>query len=352
MNRLVSCFILVFSLSATGVLAKSVTPIVVAGSPVEKTVINEIPLTGTVTSPQSADISTELSGLVKLIHVDEGHHVQAGGVILELDDELQLLSLAAAKAKTRQAQLELSDARRRLDDARRLVKQKTISKNDEQSLQAEVNIDSATVQLAQAEQARQQARLQRHKLQAPFDGVVSNKFTEAGEWITPGDAVVKLVATTGLRIDFQVPQSAYPKITLDTPLRIRLETHPGKAFTGKIAAIVPVTDARARTFMIRVISTDKDILMMPGMSVNGALQLDTGRRSLTVSRDAILRYPDGRTTVWVINDDETVSEKLVKTGISFNGNTVIHEGLKIDDVIIVRGNESLRDGQKVSIQAE
>ena len=339
-------------MSATHALAKSVTPLVVVGKPAEKTVINEIPLTGTVSSPQSADISTELSGLVKRILVDEGHHVKAGDIILELDDELQQMTVAAEKAKTRQVQLELADARRRLTDAKRLVKQKTISENDVQSLQAEVNIDSAAVQLAQAEQQQQEARLRRHQLRAPFDGVVSQKFTEAGEWITPGDAVIELVATDGLRIDFKAPQSAFPKITLNTRIDIRLETLPNKHFQGKISAIVPVTDAKARTFMIRVISEDNEMIMTPGMSANGVLQLDTGHKALTVSRDAILRYPDGRTTVWVVNPDKTVSEKLVKTGLSFDGNVVIHEGIKIDDTIVLEGNESLRDGQTISIQQE
>jgi RND family efflux transporter MFP subunit len=233
-----------------------------------------------------------------------------------------------------------------------LVKQKTISDNEVQSLLAEVNIDSAAIQLAEAEQQQQEARLKRHKLLAPFDGVISKKLTEAGEWVTPGDAVISLVATSNLRIDFQVPQTAYSKIKLDTPIRIRLDTQADKIHTGKITAIVPVADARARTFMIRASSNDIDMIITPGMSANGVLELDTGRKALTVSRDAILRYPDGRTTVWILNDDETVSEKLVKTGLGFAGNIVVNKGLDIDQNIIIEGNESLRDGQKVSIQQE
>ena len=316
------------------------------------TVINEIAVTGTVSSPQTADISSELSGLVKHVLVDEGQYVKAGDIILELDAELQQLAVDAYKAKTRQAKLELADSRRRLTDARRLVKQKTISDNEVQSLRAEVNIDSAAIQLAEAEQQQQEARLKRHKLLAPFDGVISKKLTESGEWVTPGDAVISLVATTNLSIDFQVQQTAYTKIKLDTPILIRLDTQADKIHTRKRTAIVPVADARARTFMRRASSNDIDLIITPGMSANGVLELDTGRKALTVSRDAILKYPDGRTTVWILNDDETVSEKLVKTGLGFAGNIVVNEGLDIDQNIIIEGNESLRDGQKVSIQQE
>ena len=66
-----------------------------------------------------------------------------------------------------------------------------------------------------------------------------------------------------------------------------------------------------------------------------------------------LRYPDGRVTVWVINPNSeppTVSEKRVVTGESFNGLITIREGIQADDVIVVRGNESLQEGQQVRIQ--
>jgi multidrug efflux pump subunit AcrA (membrane-fusion protein) len=96
-----------------------------------------------------------------------------------------------------------------------------------------------------------------------------------------------------------------------------------------------------------------DAQMTPGMSVHGKLRLTTGRQGVVVPRDAILRYPDGRVTVWVINpssEPPTVSEKRVTTGQSFNGLVTIRNGIKSGDVIVVRGNESLQEGQQVRIQ--
>ena len=87
--------------------------------------------------------------------------------------------------------------------------------------------------------------------------------------------------------------------------------------------------------------------------MHGKLNLSTGRRGVVISRDAILRYPDGRVTVWVINPDSelpTVYEKRVVTGEGFNGLIQIREGIKADDVIVVQGNESLQESQQVRIQ--
>ena len=205
----------------------------------------------------------------------------------------------------------------------------------------------------QAEQRRQQARIERHILQAPFSGVISERLTEAGEWIEPGRPVLTLVAVDDLRIEFRVPQEYYSSIDKQTTLDVTLDAFPEREFAGTIDAVVPVSDPISRTFLIHVIVDAGNARMTPGMSVHGKLQLSTGRQGVVISRDAILRYPDGRITVWVINPDSepaTVSEKHVTTGHSFDGLITIREGIDAGDVIVVQGNESLQDGQQVRIQ--
>ena len=81
--------------------------------------------------------------------------------------------------------------------------------------------------------------------------------------------------------------------------------------------------------------------------------MSTGRQGVVISRDAILRYPDGRVTVWVVSPDNqppSVSEKRVVTGHSFDGLITIRDGIDAGDVVVVEGNESLQEGQVVRIQ--
>lgn len=340
------------SLHLTAAQARSVTPLVEVGQSTEMTVFKEVSITGTVTSPQKANLSPEVSGRVKSLLIDEGVRVKKGDLILKLDQELEKLKLDVAIAQTRQAQLELADAKRRLVDAKRLEEKKSISENDVRTLQTEVDIGAAVLQRTEAQQQQQEARLRRHQLKAPFDGVVSQKHTEAGEWISPGDAVVEIVATDNLRIDFQAPQTIYPEIKPSNQIRISLDAMPDKTFNGKIIAIVPVTVPEARTFKIRVTIDAEELVMTPGMSANGVLQLDTGGKAIVVSRDALVRHPDGRTTVWIVNHEKAVTERLVKTGLSFNGNVVIEKGLEANVTLVVKGNESLKEGQQISIQQD
>ncbi|MBT8118917.1 MAG: efflux RND transporter periplasmic adaptor subunit [Gammaproteobacteria bacterium] len=355
-------FTAIIMVSATlPVNAADRSPLVVVSTAKTDSVIRQVPLSGTITSARVAKLSTEVSGQVEAVNVEVGDLVETGSALITLDREIEQLTLQALQAETKQASAELSDAKRRYQDAKGLRKQNSISENDLRLLEAEVEVDAAILKQQQVEQRRQQARIDRHILQAPFSGVISERLTEAGEWIEPGRPVLTLVAIDDLRIEFRVPQEFYSSIDKQTTLDVTLDAFPGREFAGTIDAVVPVSDPTSRTFLIHATVDAGDARMTPGMSVHGKLHLSTGRRGVVISRDAILRYPDGRVTVWVIDPDSepgsepgsktaTVSEKHVTTGHSFDGQLTIRDGISAGDVIVVQGNESLQDGQQVRIQ--
>jgi len=329
------------------------SPLVVVSTAQIDSVIKQVPLTGTVTSARIARLSTEVSGQVEVVNVEVGDRVETGAALIELDREIGQLTLEALRASTRQARAELADAKRRYNDAKRLREQKNISENELRLREAEVEIDGAVLKQKQAEEQRQQARVDRHILRAPFAGVISERLTENGEWIEPGSPVLTLVAIDDLRIEFRVPQEFFSSVNPNSTLNVTLDALPDREFDGTILAVVPVSDASSRTFLIHVRVDAGDAHLTPGMSVHGKLNLATGRQDVVISRDAILRYPDGRVTVWVINpgsEPPTVAEKRVTTGHSFDGLITIRSGLQAGDVIVVRGNEALQEGQQVRVQ--
>ncbi|MGB5440458.1 MAG: efflux RND transporter periplasmic adaptor subunit [Gammaproteobacteria bacterium] len=340
-------------MAVTSIAAADRSPLIVVNTAHTDAMITQVPLTGTITSARVAKLSAEVSGQVEAVNVEVGDRVETGAVLIELDREIEQLDVLALQATIRQANAEIADAKRRYQDAKRLQKNKSISENELRLREVEVDVDGAMLQQKQAELQRQQARVARHTLRAPFSGLISERLTEAGEWIEPGRPVLTLVAIDDLRIEFRVPQEFYSGINPQSTLSVTLDALPEREFDGTIDAVVPVSDASSRTFLIHVKVDAGDARLMPGMSVHGKLNLTTGRQGVVISRDAILRYPDGRVTVWVINPDSeppTVSEKRVTTGHSFDGLITIREGIRDGDVVVVRGNESLQDGQQVLIQ--
>lgn len=348
MYRLMTAAMLLASIATA--TAQNPTPVTVGTADLAP-IVEEVPLTGTVTSPRFARVSTSVGGLVQKVHVEAGDRVERGTLLLNLDPELEQIALRRAQAATREAEAELADTRRRLSDAER-VKRLGMTAQEVRSLQAEVRIDEAVVDRLQAEERRQAALLERHELAAPFTGVVSRKLTEAGEWVEPGTAVFELVAIDGLRLDFQVSQEYYPRIDDHSAVQVELNAVPDQRLDGRISAVVPVSDRNARTFMIRVLLDDA-VPMIPGMSVQAWLRLGTGEQGVVVSRDALVRYPDGRITVWLVDDSQdtpTVTERRVDTGLAFSGQVEITEGLEPGARIVLQGNEVLQDGQTVRIQ--
>ena len=98
---------------------------------------------------------------------------------------------------------------------------------------------------------------------------------------------------------------------------------------------------------------ESDLPLTPGMSAAGLLEAADRRRAVVVSRDALLRHPDGRITVWVVEGEAptaTVRERRVEIGLAFDGRVAIRSGLEAGTRVVVEGNEALQQGQQVSIR--
>ena len=324
----------------------------VAKSPV----VRQINVTGTVTSARTAVLSTAVAGLVAELTIDEGDRVETGDALLKLDAELAQLALERALAEVKQREIAAADSRRRFVEAEEVGAQRSIARTQVESLRAEVSSDEAALAASRAAAREQQAIVERHTLKAPFAGVISERYAELGEWVNPGNGLLELVATDNLRFDFRVGQDNFAALSPDTPVEISLDALPDRSIAGRVDTIVPVKNPSARTFLVRVLAdtsdADKPLWITPGMSARGKLNIDTGRSGVTVSRDAILRFPDGRVTVWVVDSGgelPVVRERVVRTGSEFNGVVEITDGLADGDVVVIRGNEMLQEGQTVSI---
>lgn len=311
-----------------------------------------VQLTGTVTAERDAALSVATAGLVTALHVDAGSQVKRGDPLLEMDAELAEYQFRSAEAVVTQAERALTDARRRLAEARSLAPKQSIAETVVKDLAAEVSEDEAALQRAKAELGFRRGILERHRLAAPFDGVISERSVELGEWVAPGQAVLDLVSTDALRLDFQVPEDYLGKTLADSRLHFTLGADRGSAYPGRVLTIVPITDPTVRTFLLRAVPAEPVAGMLPGMSVRADLRLGAGETGVSVPRDAVLRYPDGRVVVWVVEAVDgvpTARERIVQPGFRFDGRVEIRSGLRPGDEVVVKGNESLRSGQPVDI---
>ena len=197
-----------------------------------RAIVRQISLSGTVTSPRTAVLSTAVAGLVAELMADEGHRVNTGDPLLKLDAELAELALERALAELRQREIALEDARRRFTEAEKVGSQRGIARTQIESLRAEVTSDETALVASQAAAREQRAIVERHTLKAPFAGVISERLADLGEWVNPGDGLLELVATDNLRFDFRVGQENFATLSPQTPIEITVDALPGRFWSG------------------------------------------------------------------------------------------------------------------------
>jgi len=315
-------------------------------------IIETLRLSGSLTSPYSSSLSPDFEGRLVSFAVDAGDRVKRGDVLFKLDDELARLELAQATAAEHEAEAALTDAKRRVIEVRKLVNEKTFPESEALSLEALVTRNQAILERRRAERAYAAATLERHTLKAPFSGVIAERGADLGERVDTDSRVLLLVAIDKLQLDLRVPQQYFQRVTPGTELSLMLDAMPGQTIAARVSQVVPISDPDARTFLVRAQIDNSLARLTPGMSVRAVIRIGTDRQAEVVPRDALIRYPDGRTVVWVArvdNDRHVVEERQVKTGVTFDGSVEILEGLSEGERVVIRGNEALRQDQQVRV---
>jgi membrane fusion protein (multidrug efflux system) len=331
--------------------AAPVAPVEVARAQLTPMVV-EIPLTGTITARDRASLSPRVSGLVSAVHVTAGDRVDKGALLLSLDPTLEKLGLMEARAASAEARAVMDEARRRRDEARRLGPSKGVAESEIRAAEAELKIAQAKLERLHSAERYKEELVARHDVYAPFTGVIARRLAEEGEWVNTGTPVMEIVGTKNLRLDLRVPQEHYPYINGDTGVSVRLDAMPSQKIDGHISAKVPLNDSSSRTFLLRVQLTDNEQGVTPGMSAQARLRIPGEERVLTVPRDAILRDAYGASRVWALTDVDgapVATQRTVEVGRSFGGNTELRSGLEPGARVVVRGNETLREGQAVRV---
>lgn len=326
--------------------------------PVVAPVYEELPLTGSVTTRRLSRLSPEVAGLVARLHVDEGDEVRQGDALLELDRVIAEIDRDSAAARVKEAQARLKEAVRQKNEAAQLVAKKHIPPTRHDAALAAVEVDTAALERLKKELQRQEEIIARHTIHAPFDGVITQKMVEQGEWVKIDTPLFELTEIGRLRVNVPVPQFYFDDVQLGTPVRLAFDAYPGRSFPAEVTMKVPMSNETARTFPVRIDLDNSDRLIAPGMSARVLFQLGNAasEQALLLSQDALVRKPDGSELVWVIRPDGEgmkASQVAVSTGRAYRENIEITAGdVQAGDRVVVRGNEILRPGQLVEIKEE
>jgi RND family efflux transporter MFP subunit len=313
-------------------------------------ITEELSISGSVLSPRYSDLSTQESGLVVSLAVETGDRVEQGDVLLELDGELTRLELERLLARQEEARLSFEDARRLADEGRSLIDDRNISKSQYETRLANEAREEAKLRQLNTQVRMQEVKFQRHKLKAPFGGVIGKRHAELGEWLNAGNSSMQLVQMDPLRVEAKIPERYYSEVRAGTPVTIEVDAWPGRPIEAEVEALVAVTDSDTRSFTVRMDIPNPEHLLAPGMSAHLSFRLggDSSSPVLQVPADAVVRRGDGTAVVWVVRGD--IAEAVpVRVGRRAGRSVeVSSNNLGEGELAVTLGNESLRPGQAVT----
>ena len=289
--------------------------------------------TGAVRAREDAVLSAKATGQIKRIRVQVGDRVKAGQVLAEMDAVNAQLALQNAQAMERLAAARLEEATRELERAKQVFEGGAMPASQLDSAKtgreiAAAQADQARAGLRQAEQAVQDTMIT-----APFAGVITGKFRNAGDTVTlmPVSPIVALTDVDHLELKLAVPEALEPAIAEGQT--VQGETTPGgKAFQAKVRVKSAVVDPATRT--VEVIA---DVTGAEGLRAGTLVVVDFGRfgegGGLFVPSTAI--QTDGKTSwVLVLANGKAERREVVAQPVH-PGTVVVKQGLAPDAEVIV-----------------
>lgn len=357
-KTLISVILLVFlATEARTSHAQQATPVTVM--PIVKIAIaEELTLTGGLIARRISNLSAEVDGIVKQVHVDDGSELAAGAPVVDLDTDIAQINREAAAADLAEAQATLEESIRRHAELQKLKDQNHTSLTSVEAARAQIAIDEAARNQARSNLKRTQTLLGKHKIVAPFSGVVNRKLVEVGQWVETSTSLVEFIDNKLLRLELPVPQYYFQSVHKKTPVQIRFDALPNQFFESTISAIIPISDQSSRTFRVRIDIDNSEGKLAPGMTAKAVLRLGNkiGADSLVAPQDALVRKPDGSALIWIINEVDGVTKAKsveVELGRSYrDGVEIFNDALPEGTLTVVRGNEILRPGQSVRVASE
>jgi RND family efflux transporter MFP subunit len=383
-------------------------PVVVAEL-VEKELAAGKMFVGTVQPRFQATIGAAIAGRVIDVMVEEGDRVKEGQELVQLLTDTIKLELATAKAELSLREHELlelengarpeeltqakanvlaADARvkyerRRRDRLQRLKEDQAVSEEEldeavnaaiaaEQAyLESMATLDltkagpraekiaqaKARTEMQQAVVHRLEDQISRHTILSRFDGYVTRKHVERGQWINQGAAAIDLVALSEVDVVVSVAEEHVPFVKIGGKIPVLVTSAPDQVYEGTVVAIVPQADERARTFPVKIriknSESENGPVLKAGMLARVNLPTSRIQTCLLAPKDSIVL--GGPTPiVYVVRQDDPQSPAQVfpspiQLGTAHGGLIEIRAELKPGDQVVVKGNERLRPGQAVQI---
>lgn len=306
-----------------------------------------VTLAGTVEPWKRSVVASEVEGLVQAFVAEEGMKVTRGQLLASLRTDTLKIRFDSASALYREAAARYQRARRDLNRTRVLFKRELVTQKDfDDAVAEEAALKERLSQLgADIRQVRDS--LNKSKILAPFDGWITQEFTEIGQWVEEGGPVVEVVDLSRVQVEVPLPERYVSHIQIHDPVTATFDGLPAFEARGQVFSLVAQADRTARTFPVKVEIPNPALAIKSGMVSRVTLRIDRPHQGLVVPKDALV-LRGGKAFVFRVNEG-TVDQIAVTAVLHVEDLVEIEGPVQAGMDVVVEGNERLFPGQPVRI---
>ncbi len=311
------------------------------------TVLN---LPGQLQAYTDAPIFAQTSGYLKAWNFDIGAKVKANDILAEIDTPEVDQELVQAKAQLQVAQSALQLSQVTYQRNQGLFKQNVITSEEYDTVTDTYRENQAMVAADQANIAQLNA-LEAFKLvRAPFDGIVTARDTDIGDYVAAGSGtqLFRVARTSPLRIYVNVPQDLAQLVKIGLEETLTVPEFPGRTFPAHITNAAGAVDPISRSLQTELQIPNETGELLPGAYAEVSLRLTGNRGLVTIPANAWLFQRQGA-TVGLVHPDGKVEIRKVTIYLNLGDKLEISHGLSDLDQVIVNPSDGLTNGMHVTV---
>lgn len=297
-------------------------------------ILQTIALNGTVVPYRLARLASPAEGPVLKLRAREGDKVSVGRSLLAIGRRSGVKALIVSLSE------ELQKEEDNLNRTQRLVQDKALPGEDLDK--AKASFEKVKSRLASAQQSERD-----YQIVAPFSGVLSRLLVSEGDFVAPRKVLAEMYDPATLVLRATVNERHAALLKMGMKAEVSLDAYPKQRFSGRISRLYPYLDERARTRSLEI-SINEPVDLLPGMFGRIRLVIKSIPDALVIPVNALLVTPQGGSIVYVDQDGKAVQRK-VTTGIEDRDRLQLLSGVKAGELVIVSGNEKLKDGRKIRL---
>ncbi|MDR3591624.1 MAG: efflux RND transporter periplasmic adaptor subunit [Negativicutes bacterium] len=299
----------------------------------------------------TADLSPKVDGRVAALNVDEGDVVKAGSIIATLDTDELLPQVTQAEGSLYTAKANLEQAELDLQRAIPLARQGAISAQALDTARIKRDLAIGQVRSAEGALAQLSARLDNANLPAPRDGIVTKRYLQAGYYAKTGSPIISLADVSSMLVKASVGEAEVSQLRLGMPAAVKIAALGDRQFAGTVTRLTPAAVLPSRTFVAEVTVPNAEGILKTGMFAQVLIGGEVHKNVVAVPEGALVLREDQK-AVYVVTADNKAQLRILKLGYVNGGWAEVLDGVKEGELIVVAGQNKLRDGSSLDRPAK